>query len=213
MFLARAISVFADFIRGRGYYHKYEKMYKYDLREIPSFKLISTLAQGRILDIGCGIGYLSSLFGDYVGIDVNKKAVNMAKKNTCGDYIIAGATDLPFHNQAFNTCVSYDFIEHTKNVKHVLAEMKRVSEKVVISCVDFSSYYRFFTYDETHQWLPTPDELFLTLRKFFIHVRLFRTSGLFVIPHFLNAFLSRCLPNQVVLEAFGRQTYKRAHRH
>jgi ubiquinone/menaquinone biosynthesis C-methylase UbiE len=206
VFLARAISFLADFIRGRGYYHKYEKMYKYDLREIPSFKLISTLAQGRILDIGCGIGYLSSLFGDYVGIDVNKKAVNMAKKNTCGDYIIAGATDLPFHNEAFNTCVSYDFIEHTKNVKHVLAEMKRVSEKVVISCVEFSSYYRFFTYDETHQWLPTPDELFLALREFFIHVRLFRTSGLFVIPHFLNVFLGRFLPNQVVLEACGKES-------
>jgi ubiquinone/menaquinone biosynthesis C-methylase UbiE len=213
VFLARAISFFADFFRGRGYYHKYKKMYKYDLREIPSFKLISNLAHGRILDIGCGIGYLSSLFEEYVGIDVNKKAINIAKKNTSGDYISASATDLPFPNHVFGTCVSYDFIEHTKNVKRVLAEMKRVSDKVIISCVDFSSYYRLFTYDKTHEWLPKPNGLLLTLGKQFTYVRLFRTSGLFMVPYFLNTFLSRCLPNQVVLEAFSRQTYKRAHRH
>jgi ubiquinone/menaquinone biosynthesis C-methylase UbiE len=199
--LTRVISLLASVFRGRDYYGKYKKMYKRDLRAIPSFKLISNLAQGKILDIGCGIGYLSSLFEDYVGIDVNKEAINIAKKNTRDDYIIASATALPFSNHVFDTCISYDFIEHTKNVKQVLSEMRHVSEKAVISCVDFSSYYRLFAYDENHQWLPKPNELLLTLRKFFTRVRLFKTSGLFAVPYFLNAFLSRYLPNQVVLEA------------
>lgn len=204
-FCERVISYIANVFRGRDYYGKYKRMYRKDLKTIPSFRLISTLAHGKILDVGCGIGYLSTLFDNYVGVDVNKKAVDMAKKNTDGEYIIASAANLPFCNGAFDTCVSYDFIEHTKDVKRVLAEMRRVSEKVVISCVDFSSYYRFFTFDETHQWLPTPNELFSTLRAFFNHVQLFRTSGLFVIPRFLNNFLERFFPNQVVLEAYGKE--------
>jgi ubiquinone/menaquinone biosynthesis C-methylase UbiE len=188
MSFTRVINLFASIFRGRNYYGRYKKMYKRDLRNIPSFKLISALTYGKVLDVGCGIGYLSRLFNDYIGIDINKEAIYIAKKNTSGDYLIASATDLPFRNHAFDTCISYDFIEHTKNIKQVLAEMKRIANKTIISCVDFSSYYRFFAYDETHQWLPKPNELLLILRKFFTHVQLFRTSGLFVVPRFLILF-------------------------
>jgi len=202
--LMRMISSLAALYRGRSQYGKYKKLYKRDLLKVPSFKLISSLAYGRILDVGCGIGYLSKLFNDYVGIDINKEAIAIAKRNTNSNYIIASATHLPFRSNVFDTCISYDVIEHVKNVDPMLTEMKRVSKKAIISCVDFNSYYRFFTYDETHQKLLTPNELLLTLKKWFAHVRLFRTSGLFLVPYFLNAFLSRYLPNQVVLEACKR---------
>lgn len=206
MSLIRVISLLASVFRGRDYYGKYKKLFKQDLREIPSFKLISNLAHGKILDIGCGIGYLSNLFNDYVGIDIDKEAVTIAKKNTGDNYIIADATDLPFRNNVFNTCIAYDFIEHIKNVNRVLAEMKRVSGKAIISCVCFSSYYRLFVYDETHLWLPKPNELLLALKECFARVRMFKTSGLFAVPHFLNTFLSKYLPNQVVLEACARES-------
>jgi len=201
MSLARVISLLVNVIRGRNYYGKYRKMYGRDLRKIPSFKLISRLAYGKVLDIGCGIGYLSTLFDNYIGIDINKEAVAIAKKNTNGNYVIASASNLPFHSGSFDTCIAYDFIEHVKNIEQVLSEMRRVSAKAIISCVDFTSYYRLFTYDKTHERLLTPNELASILRKWFTHVRLFKTSGLFIVPHFLNAFLSRYFPNQVVLEA------------
>jgi ubiquinone/menaquinone biosynthesis C-methylase UbiE len=172
--------------------------------KVPSFKLIFSLVKREpILDIGCGGGYLSNLFKDYVGIDVNKKAVVTAKKNTNAEYILADATCLPFRSCSLNTCIAYDFIEHINNIEQVIAEMKRVSTKVVISCVDFSSYYKFFTYDESHQKLLMPNELAAITRQYFSRVRLFKTSGLFMIPGRLNIFLSKYLPNQIVLEALS----------
>lgn len=201
MSLEHLISFFTSLIRGRDYYGKYRKMYNRDLEEIPSFKLISDLAFGKILDVGCGIGYSARLFDNYVGIDANKEAITIAKKNTDGNYIIASASNLPFRSNTFDTCISYDFIEHVKDIDHVLTEIRRIASKVIISCVDFSSYYRFFTYDETHESLFAPEELFKLMRKYFRLVRLFRASGLFMVPHLVNNFLSRYLPNQIVLEA------------
>jgi ubiquinone/menaquinone biosynthesis C-methylase UbiE len=201
MSLARAISLLLGVLRGRNYYGKYRKMYNVDLRKIPSFDLISHLVYGKVLDVGCGIAYSSILFDNYVGIDVNKEALAIAKTNTSGDYVVASASNLPFHFASFDTCISYDFIEHVKSIDEVIIEMRRVSSKVVISCVDFSSYYRFFSFDETHHKLPTSEELMVLLARYFTHAHLFRSSGLFMVPHFLNVFLSKYLPNQIVLEA------------
>lgn len=204
--LARVITFLAGFIRGRDYYGKYEKMYRLDLKNVPSLRFISSLTCDKVLDVGCGIGYLSSLFKDYVGVDINREALIIAKKNTYGNYVIASARNLPLRSGTFDCCVSYDFIEHVKELERrkILAEMKRVSMRVIMSCVDFSTYYRLFTYDETHQGLPIPEELAALLEEYFINVRLIKTSGLFVVPRSVNMFLSKYFPNQVVLEAHDR---------
>jgi ubiquinone/menaquinone biosynthesis C-methylase UbiE len=203
MSLVRVISLFANIIRGRNYYGRYKKMYGRDLRKIPSFKLISRLAYGKVLDIGCGIGYLSILFDNYVGIDISREALTIARKNTNGNYIIASANNLPFRPDSFDTCISYDFIEHAKNIEQVLAEMKCVAHKIVLSCVDFGSYYRFFAYDATHVNPLTPDRLILLLKNHFANVTLFKTSGLFKAPKFINVLLAKYFPNQVVAECLS----------
>jgi len=198
MSLARAISLLVGVFRGRNYYGKYRKMYNADLRKIPSFELISCLACGKVLDVGCGIAYLSILFDNYVGIDINKEALIIAKKNTNGNYVVASAGNLPFHCGSFDTCISYDFIEHVKNIEQTLIEMKYVAHKVVLSCVDFGSYYRFLAYDPTHVNPLTPDQLNLLLKKHFADVALLKTSGLFKAPKRVNSLLAKYLPNQVV---------------
>lgn len=202
MCAARALSIMAGIIRGRGYYKKYEKMYNRNLKKIPSFKLILKLSRGRVLDVGCGIGYLSRLFQDYVGVDVNKEAINIAKRNTRREYIIGDAYHLPFRAKMFDTCISYDFIEHIRNVESVLSEMKRISRsKVIMSCVDFRSYYKMVAYDKTHVGSPTADNLSNLLSKYFEKIRVFQTSGIFSAPQAVNIFLSKYFPNQIVLEA------------
>ena len=203
MFLARMITYLCSISRGRSYYGKYAKMYSQNLLKIPSFKLISDLTHGKILDIGCGIGYLSKLFNDYVGIDTSKEALLIARRHTDGDYVVASATNLPFRPNSFDACISYDLIEHITKVDNVIGEMRQTSSKVIISCVDFSSYYRFFTYDETHQKLLMPNELKILLAKYFPHVHLSKTSGIFSIPAPLNLFLSKHFPNQIILEGFS----------
>jgi ubiquinone/menaquinone biosynthesis C-methylase UbiE len=204
MSATRVITCIASIVRGRHYYNKYEKMYRQNLKKIPSLRLISNLANGEILDVGCGIGYLSSLFrNNYCGLDMSKEAANKAKKNTKREFIVASAYALPFHSEAFDTCISYDLIEHLQNIELALKEMKRISSsKVLISCIDFDSYYRFLAYDATHQRRVTPLELVAISKRFFRQVRLLGTSGLFVAPRKLNEFLSKRFPNQIVLECF-----------
>jgi len=36
---------------------------------------------GKVLEIGCGVGRLSALFKDYIGIDLNTSAVEKAREN------------------------------------------------------------------------------------------------------------------------------------
>jgi ubiquinone/menaquinone biosynthesis C-methylase UbiE len=200
--IQRVVSSIASVVRGRDYYGRYEKMYDRSLMEIPSFKLLSDLAHGKILDVGCGVGYLSTLFPDYVGVDSSKEALALAKKRTRREYIVSDAMNLPFHTSTFDSCISYDSIEHMKSIDRAVSEMKRVSNKVVLSYVDFNSYYRFFAYDKSHVNIPASKEITSLLAKYFTHVRMFESSGIFKIPRFLNAFLGRYLPNQVVFEAF-----------
>ncbi len=202
MYATRALSSIAGLIRGRDYYKKYERMYSRNLKKIPSFKLILKLTKGQVLDVGCGIGYLSKLFQDYVGIDINKKAINIAKKNTGRAYVICSAYHLPFRAKIFDTCILYDFIEHIRDVEKTLSEMKRISRsKVIISCINFRSYYELVTYDETHVSCLTSDELSTLLRKYFRKIRMFKTSGIFLAPESVNIILSKYFPNQIVLEA------------
>jgi len=197
--LSRVVTSIAKIFRGRNYYGRYQKMYTRDLRAVPSLRLISSIAQGTVLDVGCGVGWLSRLFGDYVGVDINREAISIAKKRSKREFVIADALNLPFRSQIFDTCILYDVIEHLSDVNRALLEVRRVSDKVLISCADFSSYYRFFTYDETHQKLLEPNELFSMLKNHFTHIRFFRTSGVFMAPRLVNNFLGKYFPNQIVL--------------
>jgi ubiquinone/menaquinone biosynthesis C-methylase UbiE len=177
-------------------------MYKRKLTRIPSFKLISMLASGRIIDVGCGLGYLSQVFVSYIGIDVDKEALIIAKKNTGKEFVVASALALPFRSNSFDTCISYDSIEHVEETDRAIAEMRRVGRKLVLSLVDFSSYYRYFSYDATHKKILTPSYLARLLRIYFLRVNIYRTSGLFSVPRIINEMLSRLLPNQVIFECF-----------
>lgn len=199
---ARWLTFAVGLLRGKGYYGKYEKMYRLDLKEIPSFKLVAKLSKGRILDVGCGIGYLSFLFRNgYYGLDLNREALTIAKDSTGCEYIVGSAYALPLRSETFNTCVSYDSIEHFENIELALKEMKRIAtSKVLVSTVDFNSYYRFLVYDTLHENEITSTELEAIAKRLFSAVRLFDVSGLFLAPRKVNEFLSRYFPNQIVLE-------------
>jgi SAM-dependent methyltransferase len=203
MLLAKVVTVGASLVRGRNYFDKYEKLYGRRLTDIPSFRKLSELVKGKVLDIACGAGYLSVLFGDYVGMDVSEEALLLAKKNSNADYVRADASHVPFKNGAFSACISYDAIEHFIDPDKVVGEIRRVASHGIVALVDFSSYYRFFAYDPTHRKLFHPAEVRLLMKKHFEHVRLFRTSGTFLVPSVANAFLAKRFPNQIIVEGVG----------
>ncbi len=92
-------------------------------------------AQGkRILDVGCGTGYGSAYLAaqgalSVEGIDVSVEGIAYARKHFhLGNltYQVADATRIPFSDDLFDLCVSFEVIEHIENDRAYLKEMKRV---------------------------------------------------------------------------------------
>lgn len=96
-------------------------------------KLLKNLKFINCLDIGCASGYMVSEItkkfpkANYFGVDVYDKAIKFAQKNYPNiDFKISSAEKLPFNDNSFDLCITYETIEHVKNPKNMISEMKRV---------------------------------------------------------------------------------------
>jgi len=80
----------------------------------------------RLLDIGCGTGWLAEHFSSYTGIDASADAVRRATAN--GRNVIAGDVDqpLPFPDGSFDAVVLKDVLEHVADPVAVVCEARRV---------------------------------------------------------------------------------------
>jgi len=86
----------------------------------------------RILDIGCGGGFLlhslskarqpSKLYG----IDVNNTVIRVAKKRIKANFILASASSLPFRHETFDAMSMVDILHHVTNTKGAAHDMLRV---------------------------------------------------------------------------------------
>lgn len=79
---------------------------------------------GLLLDLGCGLGYLTRCFLklgiEAVGVDVARKRVKIAKEKVLpsGSFIFADGFKLPLKEGCFNTVILNDVLE---NVSYNLA--------------------------------------------------------------------------------------------
>lgn len=94
------------------------------LRNIPGSK---------ILDVGCGGGFLSNdlakLGFDVTGVDLSQESLNVAKahdETQSVKYEIADAFHLPYADGTFDILTSMDFLEHVEDPKAVIQEFSRV---------------------------------------------------------------------------------------
>lgn len=89
----------------------------------------------RVLDIGCGVGfvarYLNDRYGvEVVGIDVDPEQISCAEEYSGQDkglhFAVADATKLPFEDNHFDLVLSFMVIHHIGDWKRALAEVSRV---------------------------------------------------------------------------------------
>ena len=80
----------------------------------------------KLLDVGCGTGWLAEHFSDYTGIDGSPDAVAAAQAK--GRSIVQGDVDqpLPFEDAAFDGVVLKDLLEHVDDPVAVVLEVHRV---------------------------------------------------------------------------------------
>ena len=100
---------------------------------------------GRILDIGCGAGFLANALSaqghQVTGIDMSRGSLKVARAQAASDqaasgpsspraaparYRVADAYRLPFRDAVFDAVSALDFLEHVTAPERVIAEAARV---------------------------------------------------------------------------------------
>lgn len=102
------------------------KIYKNWMKETQEEKIKQILKQikpkGRILDIGCGPGFLEELLENKIfAMDIDKKNIKKCK----GIRVIADGNYMPFKDKSFNTVFCIDTI-HRFNIEKFPVFMKRL---------------------------------------------------------------------------------------
>ncbi len=99
--------------------------------------LLEDYSQGKCLDIGFGSGiytvYLRDIGHEVIGIDNEKRFVQLATKKYPGIEFVAGnALKLPFKKRQFDTAIAFDILEHVDD-EAALEELFRVAKRVIFS--------------------------------------------------------------------------------
>jgi SAM-dependent methyltransferase len=90
---------------------------------------------GRVLDVGCGNKPFLSKFGDcdYVGIDFKNFSVNKDFESSGPNLYFTDKYKkdhkLPFKNMEFDSCLSFQVLEHHPEPDMYISEMSRVTKR------------------------------------------------------------------------------------
>src|SRR5262245_61414500 len=85
---------------------------------------------GRLLDIGCGTGFIidlaADLFDDVQGVDLTPAMLERVRPRPNVRVHTADAARLPFEADSFDVVSAYSFMHHLQDLDPVLAEAHRV---------------------------------------------------------------------------------------
>lgn len=98
----------------------------------------------RILDVGCGKGFLLYDFLEFVpnaeihGIDISKYAIDNAKKEIADNLVLGNATSLPWPDSYFDLVISINTFHNLYNydLELALKEFERVGKEHKYLCVE-----------------------------------------------------------------------------
>lgn len=92
-------------------------------------------SKSKVLDHGCGIGlslyYLAKYYKDIIGLEIDKKNIEIAEKqfkklNCKAKLQLYDGRKLPYPNNTFDIIISMEVWEHAENPDLMLEEMNRV---------------------------------------------------------------------------------------
>lgn len=174
-------------------------------RQLVDFAEEYNLNYEQILELGCGCGALSSIFQNYVGIDLSFPALLEAKNKTIGKLIQADIESVPMLNASIDLIFTFAVLEHIPNPENCMAEIDRVLKPGGIAIVAPAWFCRTWAADGLPVKSFSELNFYNKIRKATIPIRdnlLFRS--LFVIPKRITREILYALKKRPV--AF---TYKR----
>jgi len=129
----------------------------YYLRRRQVVFLLAASVNGIILDIGCkDARFCSELLqrggGCYVGIDIDKQALDLDKiahRDEAAHFLLGDATRLPFPDETFDFVLITEVVEHIENEQQVISEVARVLKKggnciLSVPTLDLYTFIHYF---------------------------------------------------------------------
>lgn len=157
-------------------FHKGALVYGEHLTRYES--VVDLVKNKTVLDIASGSGYGSYILAEKAkkvyGVDIDQESIAYAKRNYARSnigFLQGSAEAIPLKNRSIDVVIAFETIEHLKNYKTFLHEIKRVLQPgglFVISTpndIEFPEDNRFHLYEFKYK------ELDSLLRQYFKNVR------------------------------------------
>lgn len=131
-----------------------------------------------VLDIACGSGYGSALLSDTAkkvfGVDIDIDSVEYAKTHfhkSNVEFIEGSGTNIPLPNNSVDVVISYETIEHIKDYKKFLKEIKRVLKSDGLAVISTPNDTEFIEGNHFHIHEFEHEELIKLLHDNFKHTK------------------------------------------
>jgi SAM-dependent methyltransferase len=108
-------------------------------------------AGAKLLDVGCGTGWVSDHFSDYTGVDGSPDAVEAASKLGRNVRLVDLAGPLPFGDAVFDGAILKDILEHVPDPVFTVREVQRVLKPGGIVFASSPDAQRWVWDDYTHR--------------------------------------------------------------
>ncbi len=135
--------------------HMQELQGETDLNEACAAAILRSLRGKRVLEVGCGRGYLARRLAEMNTVTACDIAVPAKLKNDGSGvrYVAANAETLPFADASFDYVVSTHTLEHVQDLSAAVRELRRVAREGLIVVVPKQRPYRY-TFSLHTQFFP-----------------------------------------------------------
>jgi SAM-dependent methyltransferase len=110
--------LFADLHTSARYYRNYQAVEKLDLSALSIYAALKeelAFADGEILDLGCGIGYVTNFIGG-LGVDRNPEAIALAKRKfPKTKFLVSSFGAMVAKKRRFKALVCVNVLEHLED--------------------------------------------------------------------------------------------------
>ena len=156
-------------------YHKGTVMYA---EHMTRYTAAESIVKGKIvLDIASGSGYGTKLLANSAkkvfGVDIDKSAVEYAKQNFSASNIefkVGDGEKIPLEDNSVDVVITFETIEHVKDYKKFIKEIKRVLKKDGIAIISTPNDLEFTEGNHFHLHEFEYTELTDLLRKDFKNI-------------------------------------------